>query len=101
MNNMESRIPRKKAFKKTLANRTVRNVRYNSNGDIVAVEDESDEDRKMPARKHKKRVANPVDSDSSDESVADNKTSKEERAFLKAIQKEEKSNNESSGEDSE
>jgi nucleolin len=87
MHNIESRIPCKKRIAK-------RNVRYNSNGEIVDIEDsDSEDDRKMPAqisrKKPKKKVAeDPMDTDSSDEEQ-DCKASKEEKAFLKSIGKKE------------
>ena len=47
MHNMEMRIPRKKRP-------SPKNVRFNSHGKVVAIED-SDDDRKMPAKSNKKR----------------------------------------------
>jgi hypothetical protein len=86
MHNSEARIPRKKKF--------VKNVRYNSKGEVVAVEgdSESEDDRKMPAKISKKRspkVAELMETDSSDEEM-DNGPTAEERAFLKSIDKKEK-----------
>jgi hypothetical protein len=73
----------------------------NSNGNVVAIEgdSDSDDDRKIPATLSKKKankksnkpsaVADPMDTSSEDEDV-DLNTSKEEKAFLKSIDKKEK-----------
>jgi hypothetical protein len=80
MHNMESRIPRKKRIK---------NVRLNSKGKVVDIEDsDSEDDRKMPAkisRKKPKKVADPIDSDSESSKNEEVKVHKEEKAFLKSI----------------
>jgi membrane carboxypeptidase/penicillin-binding protein len=73
MHNMEARIPRKKSYRKK-----VKNVRYNSKAQIVAVEPSSDEDSS----------SDEMEMESSDDETT-NQASAEERAFLKAIQKEE------------
>ena len=66
---MEARIPRKKA--------KVKNVRYNSKAEIVAIEQSSDD-----------QTTDEMEMESSDDEST-NQASAEERAFLKAIQKEE------------
>jgi hypothetical protein len=99
MNNMESRIPLKKQYQKQYAART---IWMNSNGEVVKIEDSDlEDDRKMPAKLSKKKankksnkktvVSNPMytSTDESDDDV-DLKTSKEEKAFLKSIDKAEK-----------
>jgi hypothetical protein len=89
MHNMEARIPRKKRVVKKR-----KNVRFNSQGKVVAIEDsDSEDERKMPAqisRKKPKLVADPMDTDS-DETDEDEDcfVSKEEKAFLKSIDKKE------------
>jgi hypothetical protein len=91
MHNLEARIPLKKKFAAKYTD--TRNVRYNSKGEIVAIEGDSDseEDRKMPAKISKKRAhkSEHMDDTSSDESDGDNKATAEEKAFLKAIGKKE------------
>jgi hypothetical protein len=79
---MEERIPRKKGF-------SYKNVRINSRAKVVDIED-SDDERKMPAKaskKKKKADIEPMDTDEEEE--IDNKPTKEERAFLRSIAKEE------------
>jgi hypothetical protein len=82
MNNMESRIPRKKT-------KSVKNVRLNSNGKVVDIEDsDSEDDRKIPAkisRKKPKKVADSIESDSESSKDEEVKENKEEKAFLKSI----------------
>ena len=85
---MEKRIPRKK----TRANRT---IRMNSRGQVVDMDiSDSEEDRKMPAKSNKKKapklVIEQLDSESSSDEEMDNKPTKEERAFLKSIDKKER-----------
>jgi hypothetical protein len=61
MHNMEERIPRKKGF-------SYKNVRINSQAKVVDIED-SDDERKMPARaskKMKKADIDPMDTDEED-----------------------------------
>jgi hypothetical protein len=99
MHNMEARIPWKKQNSKKYASRT---IRFNSNGKVVAEESESDNNRKMPAKMSKKKAtkksnkkpvsADPMDtsSDKSDKKKK-NSANKEEKAFLKSIEKQEKS----------
>jgi hypothetical protein len=108
MNNMESRIPLKKQYQKKYASRT---IRMDSHGKVIGQESDSDDDKKMPAKSGNKKLAKktnkkPVTADpmetSSDES--DNKKSsstKEERAFLKSIDKKEKTPFDSTDEESE
>jgi hypothetical protein len=82
------RIPRKKKF----AQRT---IRMNAKGKTIDIENSDSEDgRKMPAkisRKKPKKVADLMDTDSSTEASEheDLKVSKEEKAFLKSIDKKE------------
>jgi hypothetical protein len=83
MHHMEARIPRKKAYKKK-----VRNVRYNSRAQIVAVEPSSDDES-----------TDDMDTESSDEEESNNDATAEERAFLKAIEKEEQKANKKSDSD--
>jgi hypothetical protein len=98
MHNLEDRIPLKKKYATKYT--TPRNVRYNSKGEVVAIEgdsepdSDSEDDRKMPAKVSKKRAhkMEPLDTSSSDESDGDNKATAEEKAFLKAIGKKEKKN---------
>jgi hypothetical protein len=82
MNNMESRIPRKKI-------KSVKNVRLNSKGKVVDIEDsDSEDDRKMPAqikRKKPKTVVEYMDYDSESSKTEEGKLPKEEKAFLKSI----------------
>jgi hypothetical protein len=98
MHNMEARIPWKKQYSKKYASRT---IRFNSNGKVVAEESESDDDRKMPAKMSKKKATKksnkkPVSADSMDTSLDEsdkkkkNSANKEEKAFLKSIEKQEK-----------
>jgi hypothetical protein len=67
----------------------------------VNIEDsDSDDDRKMPtkiSRKKPKKVADPMDTESSEETdeAEDFKASKEEKAFLKSIDKKENSGTDS------
>jgi hypothetical protein len=82
------RIPCKKRY----AQRT---IRIDSKGKQVHIEDsDSDDDRKMPAKisrkKPSKKVAEPMDIESSEETDEDEdcKASKEEKAFFKSIDKE-------------
>jgi hypothetical protein len=88
------RIPCKKRF----AQRT---IRFDYKGNQVDIEDsESHDDRKMPAKithKKLKKVAEPMDTESSEESDEDEdcKASKEEKAFLKSIDKKENSGTDS------
>jgi hypothetical protein len=82
MHNMESRIPRKKKV-------SIKNVRFDSKGKVVDIEDsDSEDDRKMPAKiscKKPKKVADPIDSDSDSSDDEELKVHKEEKAFLKSI----------------
>jgi hypothetical protein len=88
------RIPRKKRY----AQRT---IRFDARGNQVDIEDsDSDDDHKMPAkisRKTPKKVADPMDTESSEETDEDEdfKASKEEKAFLKSIDKKENSGTDS------
>jgi hypothetical protein len=79
---MESRIPRKKI-------KSVKNVRLNSKGKVVDIEDsDSEDDRKMPAqikRKKPKTVVEYMDYDSESSKTEEGKLPKEEKAFLKSI----------------
>jgi hypothetical protein len=86
MHNMEQRIPRKKTYK-------VKTVRINSKAEVVDTED-SDDDRKMPAKANRKKPPKVVIDSSSDEDE-DNKPTKEELAFLKSIAKKEREDQES------
>jgi hypothetical protein len=87
------RIPCKKRY----AQRT---IQFDSKGNQVDIKDsESDDDRKMPAkssRKKPKKVADPMDTESSEETDEDEdtKASKEKKAFLKSIDKKENSGTE-------
>jgi hypothetical protein len=82
------RIPCKKRF-------VQHTIQIGVNGKKVNIEDsDSDDDRKIPAqisRKEPKKVADPMDTDSSAETDEDedSKASKEEKAFLKSINKKE------------
>jgi hypothetical protein len=99
MHNMESRIPWKEQYSKKYASRT---IQFNAKGKVVAEESDSDNNRKMPAKMSKKKdakkstkkplSAGPMDT-STDESDKKKKNSanKEEKAFLKSIEKQEKS----------
>ena len=87
---MDTVIPRKKSY----ASRT---IRFNAKGETVDIEDSSDDDdRKMPAKITKKKsnkVVEQMDTDSSSEEESHTKPTKptkEERAFLKAINKKER-----------
>jgi hypothetical protein len=88
------RIPRKKRY----AQHT---IRFDSKGNQVDIKDsDSDDDRKMPAKishKKPKKVADPMDTESSEETDEDEdyKASKEEKAFLKSIDKKENSETDS------
>jgi hypothetical protein len=88
------RIPCKKRY----AQRT---IRFDFKGNQVEIKDsDSDDDCKMRAkisRKKTKKVADPMDTESSEETDEDEdyKASKEEKAFLKSID-----NKENSGTDS-
>jgi hypothetical protein len=84
------RIPRKKRYAR-------RTIRFDARGNQVGFEDsDSDDDRKMPVkiiRKKPKKVADPMDKESSEETDEDEdfKASEEEQAFLKSIDKRENS----------
>jgi hypothetical protein len=84
------RIPCKKRY-------VQRTIRFDARGNQVNIEDsDSDDDRKMPAkisRKKPKQVADPMDTESSEETDEDEdfKASKEGKAFLKSIDKKENS----------
>jgi hypothetical protein len=88
------RIPCKKRF----AQRT---IQFDARGNQVDIKDsDSDDDRKMPAkisRLKPKKVADPMDTESSEETDEDEdfKASKEEKAFLKSIDKKENSGTDS------
>jgi hypothetical protein len=88
------RIPRKKRYVQGT-------IRFDSRGNQVDIEDsDSDDDRKMPAkisRRKPKKVADPMDTESSEETDKgeDFKASKEEKAFLKSIDKKENSGTDS------
>jgi hypothetical protein len=99
MHNMEARIPWKKQYSKKYASRT---IQFNSNGKVVAEESDSDNDRKRPAKLSKKKSTKksnkkPVSADPMDTSLDEsdkkknNSANKEEKAFLKSIEKQEKS----------
>jgi hypothetical protein len=101
--------------KGSLARRDLRSgtIRFDYKGNQVDIEDsesdddrkdiedsESDDDRKMPAKishKKPKKVAEPMDTESSEETDEDEdyKASKEEKAFLKSIDKKENNDTES------
>jgi hypothetical protein len=84
------RIPRKKRFAQPA-------IRFDYKGNQVDIKDsESDDDRKMPAKiscKKPKKVAEPMDTEFSEETDEDEdyKANKEEKAFLKSIDKKENS----------
>jgi hypothetical protein len=65
----------------------------NSKGKVVDIKNSnSEDDRKMPAnisRKKPKKVADPMNMDSDSSEDEDLKAQKEEKAFLKSIDKEE------------
>jgi hypothetical protein len=86
IHNMESRIPCKKKV-------SIKNVCLNSKGKVVDIENsDSEDDRKMPtkiSRKKPKKVADPMNTDSDSSEDEDEKAQKEEKAFLKYIDKEE------------
>jgi hypothetical protein len=88
------RIPRKKRFAQCT-------IQIDSKGKKVDIEDsDSDDDCKMPARishKKPKKVADPMDTESSEETDEDEdcKASKEEKAYLKSIDKKENSDTDS------
>jgi hypothetical protein len=88
------RIPCKKRF-------VQQTIQFDYKGNQVNIEDsESDNDCKMPAkisRKKPKKVAEPMDTESSEETDEDEdyKASKEEEAFLKSIDKKENSETDS------
>jgi hypothetical protein len=74
---------------------------FDSKGNQAGIKDsDSDDDRKMPAKiscKKPKKVADPMDTESSEETDEDedDKASKEENAFLKSIDKKENSGTDS------
>jgi hypothetical protein len=78
------RIPCKKRYAQCT-------IQFDSKGHQVDIEDsDSDDDCKMPAKiscKKTKKVADPMDTESSEETDEDEdfKASKEEKAFLKSI----------------
>jgi hypothetical protein len=88
------RIPHKKQY----AQRT---IRFDARGNQVDIEDsDSDDDCKMPPKishKRPKKVADPMDTESSEETDEDEdfKASKEEKAFLKSIDRKENSGTDS------
>jgi hypothetical protein len=88
------RIPCKKRFAQGT-------IRFDARGNQVDIkESDSDDDRKMPAKiSHKKpiKVADPMETESSEEANEDEdyKESKEEKAFLKSIDKKENSGTDS------
>jgi hypothetical protein len=88
------RIPCKKRY----AQRT---IRFDNKGNQANIKDsESDDDCKMPARisrKKPKKVAEPMDTESYEETDEDEdyKASKEDKAFLKSIDKKENSETDS------
>jgi hypothetical protein len=88
------RIPCKKRY----AQRT---IRFDARGNQAGFEDsDSDDDRKMPVKiihKKPKKVADPMDEESSEETDEDEdfKASEEEKAFLKSIDKRENSGTDS------
>jgi hypothetical protein len=87
------RIPCKKRY----AQRT---IQFDARGNQVNIKDsDSDDDRKMPAkisRKKPKKVADPMDTKSSEETdEEDFKASKEEKAFLKSTDKKKNSGTDS------
>lgn len=84
MNNMEARIPRKKLYRK----KPERNVKYNSKAEVVEIEGSTDDDSEQE-----------MDTDSSDDEQSNNQASAEEKAFLKAIDKEEQKANKKSNSD--
>jgi hypothetical protein len=99
MHNIEARIPWKKQYSKKYASRT---IRFSSHGKVVAEESDSDNDRKMPAKMSKKKATKksnkrPVSADPMNTSLNEsdkkktNSATKEEKAFLKSIEKQEKS----------
>jgi hypothetical protein len=81
MHNMEMRIPRKKRP-------SPKTVRINSRAEVVDIED-SDDDRKMPAKSNKKKAKTAaigtMETDSSSDEEPDSDPNKEERAFLRSI----------------
>jgi hypothetical protein len=88
------RTPRKKRY-------VQRTIRFDSKGNQVDIQDsDSNDDCKMPAkvsRKKPNKVADPMDTESSEETDEDKeyKASKEEKAFLKSIDKKEHSGTDS------
>jgi hypothetical protein len=88
------RIPCKKRY-------VQRTIQFDAKGNQAGIEDsDSDDDCKMPAkisRKKSKKVADPMDTESSEETDEDEdfKASKEEKAFLKSIDKKENSGTDS------
>ena len=89
MHNMEARIPRKKIYKKLAKKPAKRNVRYNSMAQVVEIEDTDDDS------------TDEMEIESSDDDSSTNEASAEERAFLKAIAKEEQKANKESSDNSE
>jgi hypothetical protein len=92
---MESRIPWKKQYSMKYASRT---IRFNAKGKVVAEESDLDDNRKMPAKMSKKKAtkksykkpvsADPMDTSSEEsEKKKKNSANKEEKAFLKSINK--------------
>jgi hypothetical protein len=77
--------------------RSIATIRFDARGNQVNIADsDSDDDRKMPAkisRKKPKKVADPMNTESSEETDEDEdfQASKEEKAFLKSIDKKENS----------
>jgi hypothetical protein len=88
------RIPRKKRFVQRI-------IRFDCKGNQVGIEDsDSDDGCKMPAkisRNKPKKVSDPMDTESAEETDEDEdyKASKEEKAFLKSIDKKENSETDS------
>ena len=85
MHHMEERIPRKKIYRS-------KNGKVNHKVKVVTIDSsdsESEDDRKMPAKKKApKKVVDPfASSDMSDDEETPSKPNKEERAFLKAVSK--------------
>jgi hypothetical protein len=83
MDNLESRIPRKKTT-------SIKNVRLNTKGEVVDIEDseDSEDDRKKPAKissKKTKKVADSIDLDSESSKDEIHTVNKEEKVFLKSI----------------
>jgi hypothetical protein len=92
MHCIENRIPRKKG-------KTYKNVRFNSVGKVVAIEGDSDDDKKIPAKILKKKSSKKIiEVESSSDEEDPYKPTKEEKAFLRAIDKKEKKDQESESE---